>query len=371
MPKPQLSLQQFDEKLQAFADIHRHNETQQFITNIDAEITVIAVEGVRVPVSVNHELSRKNAWICSPITTYCDYALEELKQFPWLPFKSLLTRMANTAGRVMHRLQLDDAVMVNNWLVTTNSYPHITPMQYTALVEKLKQRWPKKSLWFRSLNDRHHHVELEMLKQLGAILVPSRQVYLCDDVAVDSLPHADIKKDFRLLDKRGAEKLDVERTTQQDYQRMQWLYEQLYLEKYSRLNPAYTAEFMRAWHRAGLLEFYGFRNQSGTLEAMIGIFRLGNIITCPLLGYDTNLPSKTGLYRLLCAVSFRYALEQDCVLNLSAGAAHFKRQRGAQPAIEYSAVFVPQQKTRQRVWIGLLSMVCRRLLVPMMRRYRL
>ncbi len=42
-----------------------------------------------------------------------------------------------------------------------------------------------------------------------------------------------------------------------DWARAGELYGQLYLDKCSHLNPAYRAQFIEAWHPAGLLKGHG------------------------------------------------------------------------------------------------------------------
>ena len=65
----------------------------------------------------------------------------------------------------------------------------------------------------------------------------------------------------------------------------------------------------------------------------------GRYITAPLFGYDTALPQRLGLYRLLSTLTSLEALAQGRVVHFSAGVGPFKRLRGGQAAIEYNAVY--------------------------------
>jgi hypothetical protein len=77
-------------------------------------------------------------------------------------------------------------------------------------------------------------------------------------------------------------------------------------------------------------------------------------MTTPLIGYDLALPRKLGLYRMLTALVFQEARETGRILNLSAGAAQFKRHRGGEAQIEYSAVYIAHLPVFQRaVWASL------------------
>ena len=62
-------------------------------------------------------------------------------------------------------------------------------------------------------------------------------------------------------------------------------------------------------------------------------------MTGSLLGYDIDLPPKLGLYRQAFAVLMSEASNRGQLLNLSAGAGLFKVFRGAQPCIEYDAIY--------------------------------
>jgi hypothetical protein len=58
-------------------------------------------------------------------------------------------------------------------------------------------------------------------------------------------------------------------------------------------------------------------------------------------------------------------------VNLSAGAAHFKRLRGGRPAIEYSAVLARHLPAFTRHAISLLRLLATSVGVPIMERYEL
>jgi hypothetical protein len=127
---------------------------------------------------------------------------------------------------------------------------------------------------------------------------------------------------------------------------------------------------MEAWHRAGLLRFIGFR-EGGVLQAVAGMFEREGVITVPILGYDMGRPKHLGLYRLAIAAVLQHAADTGKRVNLSAGAAEFKRLRGGEPAIEYSAVLAAHLPLARQWPLHALSWVSERLAVPIMRKYRL
>ncbi|HXR93366.1 MAG TPA: hypothetical protein VN750_24120, partial [Steroidobacteraceae bacterium] len=78
-----------------------------------------------------------------------------------------------------------------------------------------------------------------------------------------------------------------------------------------------------------------------------------------------------GLYRLLMATVYEQAAVRSSRINLSAGAAQFKRLRGGVGTIEYSAVYTRHLPANRRRAVGLLGMLARRIGEPCMRRFKL
>jgi hypothetical protein len=220
----------------------------------------------------------------------------------------------------------------------------------------------------RSLNARYTPEWLAALQEMGCELVPSRQVYLYDRI---DTAHANMQRDLRLLDRTPLLQSPAREWSDEDFARAEALYRQLYLDKYSRFNPAYGACWLQAWSRCGLLDLSGYREADGKLVAVIGMFGLEDALTAPIVGYDTTLPRRLGLYRLLMATVYRAAEQQARRLNLSAGAAHFKRLRGGVGTIEYCAVWVRHLRGRRRRTVKWLGCITRRVGEPLLRRYGL
>lgn len=353
----------------AFGAIHCGVDARQFAANLQTEVVLLEAGGYRFPVTVN-DGERGNAWVCSPSTTYCDYAREELERH--LPRVGMpLGLVCRAYGRVFERVGFDRAVALNNWLLSTNIYPPLDPAWLDALVLQARRRWPGHALWFRSLNGRLNRDWMDALAARGFRLVPSRQVYLFDDPAALAARHRDLRRDLRLLRTTALAGTDGSDFTPDDYRRAEVLYARLYLEKYSMLNPRYSARFIERWHAARLLQLRGFRDGAGTLQAVVGLFAQDGVLTAPLVGYDTALPQSLGLYRLLMASVFEEAMASGATVNLSAGAAHFKRLRGGVPAIEYSAVLAGHMPPAMRRTLATLGAIATGLGVPIMRRFQL
>ncbi len=144
------------------------------------------------------------------------------------------------------------------------------------------------------------------------------------------------------------------------------LYGLLYLDRYSTLNPQFTPAFIAMTHSTGLLRYSGLRDAAGQLVAIAGCLVRGGILTTPIVGYDTALPRAHGLYRLACVLLTQMAQSYGVRLNSSAGAAAFKRLRGAHGEIEYTAMFSGHLTAPRRAGIAAMEFLLNRLAVPLM-----
>lgn len=358
----------YRDQVEAFAALHDGGNAAQLADNLHARIHVLRGGGMPVPAMVTGP-KRGNAWICSPRTTYADYAAEEARRLLPRWQSGPVAALCGSVGRLLDAVGIDRAVSLNNWGLSTNLYPPLPQVDLSGLIDEARTRWPGHALWFRSLNPVHNADWLAALQARGFTLVASRQVYLRQ--AHLPVSGRDLAADLRLLQRQDLQPVADAAFDEADYPRIAALYAQLYLDKYSRHNPAYHATMLRDWHRKGLLQLRGFRGQDGQLLCIAGMFGTETTMTTPIVGYDTTQPQRLGLYRALTACGFDEALRSGRHLNLSAGAAGFKRLRGATPAIEYSAVWVPPTARASRAVVSVLSALTCRLGVPLMRKYQL
>jgi hypothetical protein len=367
---PEVALQEFNAKALAFLNIHRQTPTEPFIANLRTRVESIKAGEALLPVTIN-DGEPDNTWICSPYTTYCSYAADETTRLRRPVLGAALRKVIHGAGALLKRAEIDRHVAINNWLVSTNCYPRLSDVDVTRAIDEAKARWPGHSIWFRSLNAMHHADWLDALVRHGGVLLPSRQVYLFENVAELARRHRDLKHDFQLLRRNRGVTCAPMTTDTTDFARTEALYADLYVRKYSCLNPQYSSLLLHAWTRAGLLRMHGLHDSEGVLQGVVGLFGFGSLLTSPIVGYNTALPRELGLYRRLAACVLHEAAEHGLLVNLSAGVAHFKRQRGGRPAIEYSVVVADHLPSSRRNAIRGLALLARYVGVPIMRTFKL
>ena len=160
----------------------------------------------------------------------------------------------------------------------------------------------------------------------------------------------DEAKDARLLARDDLERRSGLSFSAADFERAAHLYALLYLEKYSQLNPVYTATFLaQAQAHLGLKLEGLFQPSGGPMVGIIGRFEQYGTLTGPIVGYDTALPQNLGLYRRLRAINHGHARENRWLYNMSAGAEDFKSRRGGAPTVEYMIADFRRASRTQRL----------------------
>lgn len=354
-----------------FVDLFAQGRCTSLIANLSTRVEQLDLAGLHVPMTVNDGGMPGNCYICNPVTGYIDYAIEETRNFVSQPvLRQGLTGLIRGVTPLVRATGFDRAVHVNNWLFSTNPAMPVDRATAAAFRDTLTRRFPGHAIIFRSLNTLSDKAAIAAFHAEGYLLVPSRQVYLYDG-RTPPKPGVDAKRDQRLLRRTPLELVPNTAFEPRDHARSAALYRMLYLEKYTPLNPHYTAEFIAEMQRRGLIELEGFRDAKGELVAFGGRFQIGHTLTQPLLGYDTDRPQAEGLYRLITALAQRTAVERKLLFNMSAGAAGFKRHRGAVPAIEYSAIYAGHLSQVRRAALRAVAGVLSRVGVPLMQRFAL
>lgn len=324
---------------------------EQAISNVSTTLDILTIDGVPVPTTLNQG-EYHNSYVCSPYTAYISYAKDELSliQSKWqrLLFKAAI----GVADGFLKLARINQTLSINNWLVSTNlPNQNWTEESLQDLTTHLIQRYPNHSFHMRSLNRVHHANIMDTLKQEGWLLLPARQVYLFDNGERNWWKRSHTKRDQNLLRKTALIEVPPEAHQKEDFEDIHRCFHQLFIEKHSEYNPQFSARYLYEMHRNGIVSFFSFRDpESGRILASIGLLTQQDIITSPIVGYDTNQPQQLGLYRLLMAVLLRETYTSGKQMNLSSGASQFKQARGGQPEIEYTAFYVSHLPCH-RQWI--------------------
>jgi hypothetical protein len=335
----------------------------KYIYNISTQFYILQFNDCFLPLTVN-EGEYDNSYVCSPFTHYISYAIEELRYLNNPALEKIIAFFLSGLGIIFKALEFNKTVHVNNWLLSTNLYPNWTTEDTETLTQRLIQRFPKHSIVFRSLNEHTEQKKLNTFQEANYKLLVSRQVYFVDGKTNTFMKKRDFKNDNALARKSKFE--FTREIISSDIPRIIELYNALYLSKYSFYNPQFTSDFVQLCLDNSLLTIQGLRNAQGKLDGVIGYFERNGMMTTPLVGYNPHNLQEDGLYRLITLQALRDAKEKELLFNMSSGAGHFKRMRGAFPALEYSVVYCRHLSIfRQLPWL-ILEIITDKIAKPLM-----
>jgi len=327
--------------------------------------------GERVfPVTVN-DGARGGSYVCEPYSAYILYARRELELVGVGAEKWLFLPLIALASLLLRAARINRIVHVDNWLLSTNLHGDWQGKDIADIRRFLTGRYPGHIIAVRSLDRWSSPALLDAALVDGWDLFPSRQIWVVSDVAAQWQRRHSLAEDRRMLRRSGLRVEHLESVGAADAERIAQLYAMLYLEKYSALNPAFSAQWVIETARAGLIRYRCARDADGVIQAVSGSLRRGEVLTPPVVGYDTAKSQSLGLYRIACLLFTEDAMDAGVRLNGSAGAASFKRGRGAQAEIEYSAYYLAHLSLVRRTILRLLAGLLGRIAVPYMRKHQL
>lgn len=344
------------------------NHAEAWIGNVQAEMSLLKTGEIVFPVSTNKSNAPNQSWVVSPLAAYVNYGQTEFAAlYPALV--GLLKPVFMCLSMVFRYCQFDAIAAPNNWLVSTNLYGRWHGVGLDAVTAALLQKYPKRAICWRSVTPAFNQPLLDALALAGYLLIPSRQIWWVDPALASVWQHANVRRDLQLHHDQSMTwmQLNCAVATANDYTDITRLYGLLYLEKYSKLNPSYSAMGLEKMHALGILDFWLMR-QGNVVVGCLGFFTDADVLTIPIVGYDTAVSQASGLYRRLMIQALLYAKAQKKLLHWSAGAASFKRLRGAMPATEYSAVWINHLPFRQRLVWRVVKVICKRWVLPFMQK---
>lgn len=359
-------------QVEAFVGLFNEVPARNLVRNLTVKVEAFEVAGRAFPLTLNDAGEVLNCYICCPSRAYIDYAIDETRNFafsPWL--QGTVRTLIRACAPLVRASGLDHQVQVNNWLFSTNPVPRLERPEIATMSADLTARFPDRAIIIRSLNDIADPSTIAALKAEGFHMLAARQIYIFADRSAAPPMTRDMKRDRARLRTTPFRLVGNHDFSEADYVRSEELYAMLYLDKYTPLNPHYTARYIGEMHRRGILRLAGLRDSEGKLVAVTGLFENGRTLTQPLVGYDTGLPASDALYRMMMAISQDYATACGLFFNMSAGAADFKRQRGAVPTVEYNAVYVRHLPLGRRVAVRIMETVLALIGIPLLRRFEL
>ena len=338
---------------------------QTFIANVTSRLAVLNAGGHAFPVTID-DGGYGRSYVASPHSAYVAYARREMALMGLKRGRAAASTAIAAADALLRAARVNRIVHLDNWLLSTNLHGGWRGEGLAAMRQMLTARFPDHWLAIRSLDDWGSPALLATARDDGWLLLPARQIWVVDDVERQWRCTRDAAYDQKLLDRSGLRITMDAALTPELATQIAGLYRQLYLGKYSPLNPDFTAPFIDLLQQTGWMRYHLAHDRHGALVAVAGVLARGDVMTVPVLGYDLARPQDEGLYRIACHLCSMDAASRGLRLHQSAGAAEFKRRRGARPQIEYMAVYARHLPAYRRAPLYALRTALERWVVPMM-----
>lgn len=336
-------------EIQCYLEILLDAPVQQYIKNCHVQVLGLEVDNIILPLTVNTK-NFDDTWITSPYGQYVKALNDEIDHLNLSKGVTVLLKRSVhfLLGRPLRKTD-NKIVYVNNWLISTNIYPQKV-IDIEAVRNFLIHIFPDHAIGFRSLNTVFASKWQQKLEQAHFGRFVSRYVFLWDPSWTQNKKvRADFRKDYRPLSQKEMRALFDTSLNDSDIKRVLYLYEKLYLEKYSLANPAYTYLFIYQLYRANIIHIDGVMLDE--IEGFYGSITIGDTVVTPIFGWNTELNKKAGIYRIVSAQLFKRAQEHGWKMNNSAGANHYKKNRGCRGSIEYQYVYYEHlDRKKKHAW---------------------
>ncbi|MDN4494851.1 hypothetical protein [Ureibacillus aquaedulcis] len=346
-------------------------DTTTYIRNVETEVCFAAIGKKLIPCTIN-DTTYDNSYVCSPYTHYITYTKEELRFVSPKPLRFFLEAIINFFGSFAKIIEINKIVYINNYCLSTNLIAPLSKEEILALKELLIEGFPDYQLGFHSINEICHKDMMKSFEAEGFNLLPSRYIYISTNSRLNTPRKGERKKrrqDEKCITKEMTIVTNKELATE-DIERIVELYNQLYIEKYSDLNPQFTYRFIENLLKKNLLVFQGIKI-NGKLEAISGTFILNNMMTNPIYGYNLSLFPQYQLYRILRHLNTRLALDNKLLYHQSAGAGNFKKARSGEGTPEYTALYVNHLPFHKKIFWKSLSFLLKKIGIPLVEKLEL
>lgn len=268
-----------------------------------------------------------NCWTMSLTNAIGPMMREEIKrEMPKFQgfFFSIISHVFEIFGKIFN---VDKAIYLNHYGFSTCLYNPQELNEINSEIAKLQSQYKDYAIIFRS-------IPKPFLEELNFDFkaIPSRIIWMLKDAKIEWQNRRDSLRDVKITAQYGLEnKTYIGKINPIKLKKCNQLYEELYIEKYTKYNPRFSFEFFNELVEKQILNIHTIEKNDEVL-AFCGTYFKNGQISSPLLGYEK---SQIPLYRAIMTLQPIEAIKKNAALNLSGGAPIFKRNRGAKPLLEY------------------------------------
>lgn len=307
------------------------------VKDLKTESIVISTGKQTLFATVNHK-EYGNTHICSPYGVYIGSAKAAVKNFDSQWVKICIHLFTHIFGSFFKGLKLNKVIQLNNTLATVNLHPREIAEFAPEMIKTLITQYPHHAIIWPRLTLKMDAELYALLEKQGFSFIPTKTVHLYD-IENNYMKIKTTKRDFSVLKQSDYKIVSHDELTEIDIDRIQALYEMLFIEKHDSYSPHFTKKYFQHCHQFRWFELTALRNSEGIIDAFCSQRELEGMMVCGPSGYDTTKPSKLGLYRMIIWLNLNKAHEAKCLYNMGSGNELYKLNRGSTREIEYNAVY--------------------------------
>lgn len=330
---------------------------QEYIPNASTRLEVVTINEHIIPITIN-EAEYDNCYLLS--SYYFIAELQEKLREKGLFFRSIFSPFLKLCAAFLKKIKINQVVVINNWLLTTNTYPKLTNEEIEAVSNFLQKQYPKHFQMFRSLNTYREGETLNALKNAAFRLMPCRHIYLYDPQRKTQLSQSEKRKqtkDINRIKKYGYTVRTPTQLTILEKERLLDLYKQIYIGKYTKYSPVYTAKHVERFLTHPQMHIK-LLEKGGVIYGVAGFLKKDGHILVPFFGYDTSISQEIGLYRMLSGIILDEVEKAHLISHQGSGAGQFKKWRGFVEVLEYVALYDKHLSFGRRLFGFLSAFFC-------------
>ncbi|MBQ4077858.1 hypothetical protein IJD15_01585 [bacterium] len=330
------------------------NGINSFISNINCETKILKVDNFLIPIVIADKNYDDSLYV-SLLSHYIKYIKLELKGMFSSPIERIVNCLFSLLEKYLISNDINKVVYVNNWYISTNLYPNLTPEQVKKITDFIKKEYPDYLVALRSINKYYDEALYNNLKENNYKFIINRQTFIFDKKIENSMRARyrwKLKKDRDIYNKSDYNFFKA--TNDDDCNKVEDLYTQLYIKKYSIYNPLYSSEFFKLVQKSALFDLNLLKKDNQICGICLN-FCCENKITAPAVGYEMKRGQHYGLYRMIMSFLMNKYKNYHEIYNMSAGVGEFKMQRGAVPAFEYIAINYAHLSINRKIVYKLLE----------------
>lgn len=344
------------------------NGFKRYVENFNSREIALSIGDVSLIGSVN-EQREENSPMCSPFTLFCLYPKTKIRSInnPWIRY--FLLSATSLLSFPFKLANIDRVIQLNNKPCDAIIYPKLSIEALKESLGKLKKAFPRHAIIFPRIDRMTSPDLIKDLESLGFLLIPTRMVHIFHP-SFPYLCQGHTKRDKNLLEKSHYRRISHEEINPSDLPRIHQLYTMLFVEKHGKESPKLTLDYIVNCHREKWYTFFALRNPEGAIDAFFSYETKDQIMATGPLGYDTSLPQKLGLYRILFSESLKIANDGGFIFNFGGGNEEFKVRRGSKREIGYTAVYCEGLPFYQTLPWKLLEKLGRKVTVKILRKVK-